>query len=153
MHINHDEMYAVMNRNIRQRSKMGYPRRYVKNKVKRYYNELKWFRTQFLNKDTFREAIPLIDDGWYEPDEEQVYRVPGEANELVFGNGETKKVPHEGMKAHGPYRPPSHKHIRILFIVHAEDRKEVANKLYGYLKKGKGYFPGCPPTPMCLCSL
>jgi argonaute-like protein implicated in RNA metabolism and viral defense len=48
------------------------------------------------------------------------------------------------MKKHGPYRPPEKKHISIFFIVHADDRKRVANKLAKYLKEGQGYFQGLP---------
>lgn len=151
LHIDHDKMYAVVNRELRQRTGMGFPRRYVSNKVKRYYRQLEWFRKEFLSSSTFKDAIPLQQEEWYKPTDEAVFRVPSEANALVFGEGETEKVPHQGMKDHGPFRPPSQRHIGIFFIVHEDDKKEVANRLANYLKNGKGYFPGLPKyanTPM-----
>lgn len=46
------------------------------------------------------------------------------------------------MKEYGPVQaPPTNKQIKLIFIFH-EDDKELANKLYSYLKKGYKSFPG-----------
>ena len=143
-YIDHDKMYPVVNRSIRRFKKLGVPRTYVANKMKRYDAQLEWFRTTFVEQPVLQRVLPLNDRSWYRPKPKQVYRVAKEANDLVFGNNKTAKVPHRGMKQHGPYRPPSQRHIKLFFIVHKGDRKKIANRLTKYLKDGLEYFPGLP---------
>jgi hypothetical protein len=57
VHINHANMFAVMNRDIRRRLGLGYDWHYSKNKVKRYYDELEWIRKTYILQPSFKQAL------------------------------------------------------------------------------------------------
>src|SRR5699024_8321260 len=115
---------------------MSFPSRYVRNKVKRHYKQIEWFRRKYLDESGFKSIIPLKGGRWYQPKAGRISRMPREANKLVFGDNRTEIAPHYGLKKFGPYRPPEEKRVSIFFIVHEDDTKTTANTLTKYLTDG-----------------
>jgi hypothetical protein len=142
VHIDFNEAYPVINRLIRQRKGMDFQSRFISNKVKRYYNQIEWFRQKYLDCNDFKAIIPLKDGHWLQPEANKINRTPDEANKLLFGGNGTDIVPHYGLKKFGPYKPPEEKRVSIFFIVHEDDTKTVANTLTKYLRDGLKSFPG-----------
>lgn len=140
--IDYSKVYPVVNNTMRDRLGVHLPFRYGMNKMKRYYDEIEAFKREYLIGTDFHETIPTGED-WLPVEPGHYKKVSNASNLLVFGEGETDRIPYLGIQKHGPYRPPANKHFRIFFIMHESDRRKSGAKLYRYLNGDlEDKFPG-----------
>lgn len=115
--------------------------RYKKNCAK-----IDGFISHYLNTEGFLKVVPFYNQYIHV----EAGRVNPASKELVFAGGATNYVPRKGVND-GPFRGPSSSCIKLLFIGH-QDRKEDANTLNTYFRKGYGDYKGletylnCPFT-------
>lgn len=139
--ISFDKVFPVVNLEIRQKHGAFNPPDVYANKVKRYYDEIEWFRSEFLDgsNQVLNDILSLDSTSWTPLPDDSVYRIPQSAGKMKFGGGNHKLNPFDGMSRHGPYQTSPHRNIRIIFIAHKEDRKGACSEFYSYLKGKKTF--------------
>lgn len=137
-----DNIYPIINPNIRSSLNLPYERNYSENKYKKYYEALYSFYGTYLKNVIIGESIRFFESGFYRPHEEKIKQTSEDSNLLLFGGNRTNFVPYIGLKEYGPFESmPLDKRVKFIFIFHEDDR-DFANKIYSYLKKGYKSFPG-----------
>jgi hypothetical protein len=141
--LDYTQIYPVVNRAMMERLSLSYRRKQVKNKVKRYYEQLEWFKEHWLDVDAFKQHIPLTDREWFTPEDERIHKVDFEKNKLLFKNGAEGVRPMNNLPQPGPYSPPRKKHFEVLFLVSKADSKKLGNRLIQILRGDSHHrFPG-----------
>ena len=137
-----NNIYPIFNRYIKRILKLDMGRNYSENKYKKYYTLIHQFYETYLKDAVIGECIKIFESGFYKPYDEKVKQTSEDSNLLLFGNNQKHFTPYIGLKEYGPIQaPPTDKPIKFIFIFHEED-KDLANKVYSYLKKGYKSFPG-----------
>jgi hypothetical protein len=136
-----NNIFPVLNRDIRFILKIPFVSNFSENKYKKYYDQINSFYLQFLKGQTISDCINILESGFIKPNNNKIFRTDDNSNLLVFGNNKTHFVPYIGIKENGPIQRCPEKPVKIFFIFHEED-KEYANKVYSFLKKGYKSFPG-----------
>lgn len=137
-----DNIYPLLNRDIRSVLNLPFDKNYSENKYKKYYDLILNFYNSYLKDVVIGENIKIVQSGFYKPYEEKIKHTSENSNLLLFGNNQNNFIPYIGLKEYGPIQGCSSDiPIRFIFIFHEEDR-EYANKLFSYLKKGFKSFPG-----------
>ena len=136
------QVFPVINRDIARGLKLARPPWKNINKVKRHTRMIDAFHKKWIQDEAFQEKFHPASGGYMTVAEHDIHRLDNAAANLLFGNGVTGKDPYTGIKEGGPYEAPRSSHIELFFIVEERDAKQVGNRLYGYLKKGIGHFPG-----------
>lgn len=137
-----DQIFPVLNRNIRVALGLPFTRNYSDNKYKKYHESIVQFYGENLSDKTLGGAIRILKSGFHKIYQGQVNTVSEDSNLLLFGGNQKNFTPYNGIKEYGPISgPPSNKPIKFIFIFHEEDRN-FANKLYTFFKKGYKGFPG-----------
>lgn len=137
-----NNVYPILNRDIKRILKLDTGRNYSENKYKKYYTLIHQFYETYLKDAVIGECIKIFESGFYKPYDEKVKQTSEDSNLLLFGNNQKHFTPYIGLKEYGPIQaPPTDKPIKFIFIFHEED-KDLANKVYSYLKKGYKSFPG-----------
>lgn len=135
-------IFPILNRDIKKVLKLDPGRNFAENKYKKYYTLIHQFYEIHLKDRIIGDYIKIFESGYYKPYNEKVMQTTEDSNLLLFGNNQKNFIPYIGLKENGPIQaPPSDKPIKFIFIFH-EDDKELANKVYSYLKKGYKSFPG-----------
>ncbi|MDP3147880.1 MAG: Piwi domain-containing protein [Ignavibacteria bacterium] len=137
-----NNIFPIHNRDIKRVLNLDAGRNFSENKYKRYYTQIHQFYETYLKNALIGECIKIFESGFYKPYDEKVKPTSEDSNLLLFGNNQKNFTPYIGLKEYGPIQsPPIDKAIKFIFIFHEED-KELANKVYSYLKKGYKSFPG-----------
>jgi len=137
-----NNIYPILNRDIKRILKLDTGRNYSENKYKKYYTLIHQFYEAHLKDALIGECIKIFGSGFYKPYDEKVKQTSEDSNLLLFGNNQKHFTPYIGLKEYGPIQsPPIDKPVKFIFVFHEED-KELANKVYSYLKKGYKSFPG-----------
>ncbi len=135
-------IYPILKRDIKRILNLDTGRNYSENKYKKYYDLIHQFYNDHLKDAVIGECIKIFETGFYKPYDEKIKQTTEDSNLLLFGNNQKNFIPYIGLKEYGPLQaPPPDKPIKFIFIFHEED-KELANKVYSYLKKGYKSFPG-----------
>lgn len=134
-------IFPVLNRDIRSILKLPFERNFSENKYQKYYDLIHLFFDNHLKDQVIGDCIKIFESGYYKPNESKIEHTSEESNLLLFGQNKNHFTPYIGLKEYGPLQPPPDKKIKFIFIFHQED-SELANKLYSYLKKGYKSFPG-----------
>lgn len=135
-------IFPILNRNIKMVLNLDTGRNFSENKYKKYYNLIEQFYNNHLKDTVINECIKIFESGFYKPYDEKIGKTSEDSNLLLFGNNQKNFIPYIGLKEYGPLEPPPiDKPVKFIFIFHDED-KVFANKVYSYLKKGYKSFPG-----------
>ena len=136
-----NNIYPVLNRDVRSRLNLQFERNYSENKYRKYYDLIHRFYDSHLKDVVVGDCIKIFESGFYKPYDKRVGHTTTDSNLLLFGKNEKHFTPYIGLKEYGPIEPPSDRPVKFIFIFH-EDDNELANKVYSYLKKGYKSFPG-----------
>lgn len=137
-----NNIFPIHNRDIKRVLNLDAGRNFSKNRYKKYYTQIHQFYETYLKDALIGECIKIVESGFYKPYDEKVKQTSEDSNLLLFGNNQKHFTPYIGLKEYGPIQaPPTDKPIKFIFIFHEED-KELANKVYSYLKNGYKSFPG-----------
>lgn len=135
-------IYPLLNRDIRSVLNFQFERNYSENKYRKYYDLIHRFYESYLKDAVIADCIKIVESGFYKPYEEKIKQTSEDSNLLLFGNNQKNFTPYIGLKEYGPIQGQlSDEPVKFIFIFHEED-KELANKVYSYLKKGYKSFPG-----------
>ena len=138
----HANIYPKLNRDIERALRIETGRNFSENKYKKYYDLIHQFYNNYLKGAVISGQIKIFESGFYRPYEEKIEQTSEDSNLLLFGNNQKNFIPYTGLKEYGPLQaPPTNKLVKFFFIFHEED-KELANKIYSYLKKGYKSFAG-----------
>jgi hypothetical protein len=135
-----NNIYPILNRDIKKILNLDTGRNFSQNKYKKYYDEIHKFYEANLKDVVIGNCIKIFESGFYKPYEEKIKQTSNDSNLLVFGNNEKHFIPYIGIKEHGPIQQFDQP-VKFIFIFHQAD-KEYANKIYSYLRKGYKSFPG-----------
>lgn len=137
-----NNIYPVLNRDIRKALSIDTGRNFSENKYKKYYEQIYNFYNNYLKDIVISDCIKIFESGFYKPYDTAIRTTSEESNLLLFGNNQKNFIPYIGLKEYGPLLPPpSSRPVKFMFIFHEND-KQLANKIYSYLKKGYKSFPG-----------
>jgi hypothetical protein len=136
-----NNIYPILNRDIKSFLHLPFDRNYSENKYKKYYDLINEFYESYLKNSIIGNCIKIFETGFYKIAENRIEHTTEDSNLLIFGNNQKNFTPYIGIKENGPIKAPSDKPIKFIFIFHKED-KELANKVYSYFKKGYKNFPG-----------
>lgn len=137
-----NNIFPIINRDIKRALKIEIGRNFSENKYKKYYEMIHAFYASHLKDKVIGNCIKIYESGFYKPYQEKINQTSDDSNLLVFGNNRKNFIPYIGIKEYGPVQGLlSEKTIKFIFIFHTED-KEFANKVYSYLRKGYKSFPG-----------
>lgn len=135
-------IFPILNRNIKKILTLDTGRNFSENKYKKYYDLIHQFYNDYLKGVVVGECIKIFESGFYRPYDEKIKQTSEDSNLLIFGDNQKNFIPYIGLKEYGPIQaPPTEKPVKFIFIFHEED-KELANKIYSYLRKGYKSFPG-----------
>ena len=139
--IDNAEVFPVLNADIE--GAMGYPYEPIKptNKYSEYLDLIVKFYKQYINVEDFKRVIDLHKSGFIKVKPTSIDSTSEESNELLFGNGNTEKVPYTGIKLHKPYKKSPHSAVNLFYIFH-EDDYETVKDLDSRFKNGFGFFKG-----------
>lgn len=133
-------IYPVINPAIRKALNLPFVRNYSENKYLHYYERIQNFYEKWLKEKEINQTLMVLGGGFHQPNSQRINQVNDESNLLLFGNNQKNYNPYFGIKENGPLVSLS-KRIKLLFIFHEKD-KDLANKVYSYLKTGYRSFPG-----------
>ncbi|MGA3014714.1 MAG: Piwi domain-containing protein [Bacteroidales bacterium] len=135
-------IFPILNRDIKRVLNLDPNLNRSENKYKKYYSLIHNFYDKYLRDEIIGNRIKIFESGFYRPYDDKIQHTSEDSNLLLFGNNQKNFIPYIGMKEYGPIQgPPLNNPVKFFFIFH-EDDKELANKLYSYLKKGYKSFPG-----------
>lgn len=139
--IENSEVFPVLNADIE--GAMGYPYEPTKtpNKYSEYLDLIVSFYKQYINVADFKKVIPLHNSGFIKVKPVSIDYTSEESNELLFGNGNTEKVPYNGIKQYKPFKKSPHSAVNLFYIFHEEDFATVKD-LDSRFKNGFGFFKG-----------
>ena len=139
---NRIDIFPILNRDIKQALHLETGRNFSDNKYKKYYDLIHQFYNGHLKGIVIGECIKIFESGFYNPYSEKIEQTTEDSNLLLFGSNQKNFIPYIGLKEYGPIQPPpTDKPVKFIFIFH-EDDKDLANKIYSYLRKGYKSFPG-----------
>lgn len=137
-----NNIYPFVNRDIKSFLKLHFESNYSENKYRKYYDFIHEFYDSYLKNVVIGDCIKIFESGFYRPHEDKIQQTSQDSNLLLFGNNQKNFIPYIGLKEYGPIKSLSpDKAVKFIFIFH-EDDKDLANKVYSYLKKGYKSFPG-----------
>ena len=140
--VDRTNIFPKLNRDIKRILNLDTGRNFSENKYKKYYEHIHQFYESHLKGVVIGEQIKIFESGFYRPYSEKIKQTTEDSNLLVFGNNQKNFIPYIGLKEYGPIQtPPRDKPVKFIFVFHEED-KELANKIYSYLRKGYKSFPG-----------
>lgn len=134
----YDKVYAVWNFTIRDILQEATAAPDKTNKYWKYKNAIDRFYTMHLNNSTFKQIIPINEEGFLRVTPSSIGMVEKASNQLVFGNRALHQVPYIGITQHGPFELSPTTQVHFFFILHADD-KEVAVTIHRYFN---GNLPG-----------
>ena len=111
------------------------------NKYLTFFNEVTFFYETYLKGRQIGTAIQILESGFGQISESQVWKTTVDSNVLEFGNGKTHFNAYMGLKEYGPLSGPTVTNYRFFFIFH-ESSRDHANKLYQYFNRGFKGYPG-----------
>lgn len=142
---NLDEVFPIVNNDIRKRLNFRVATPLRDNKYKRYMEKVSEFYEQYLNNDSFRKIIPIFKDGFLKVNPAIVSKTSDSSNKLTFGNKTgsvgSSVVPNEGMKVHGPFKKSEYTNIEVFYIMHIDDRP-LALEIFEGIHNGLSWFKG-----------
>ncbi len=106
----------------------------TKNRYKTYYDKINAFYRSFLDRDEFREIIPISTDGFSWVNKMQVGQTNSSSKDLVFAHGITNYNPQRGVN-NGPFKATQYSNIQLVCFYPQKDKKEAADLLC-YIKNG-----------------
>lgn len=109
-------------------------------RFKIYFEKINDFYHQFLKKDTFKEIIPISDDGFSWVQYYQGKRVDGSSKYLRFGNQERSYKPQFGLN-NGPFGNVP-KPVELMAIFAEENIDDARNLLKYFHDNYKNFFDG-----------
>ncbi|MBI5304108.1 MAG: hypothetical protein HY868_18380 [Chloroflexi bacterium] len=135
-----NNIYPLLNRDIKFALKIPFERNYSENKYRKYYDLVHEFYDDYLKDVVIGDCIRIFGSGFYKPYEKKVNHTSQDSNLLLFGKNQKNFIPYVGLKENGPLEAPDQP-VKFIFIFHSEDNG-LANKVYSYFKKGYKSFPG-----------
>ncbi|MEZ5001433.1 MAG: Piwi domain-containing protein [Chitinophagales bacterium] len=136
-----DEVYPLLNINIKNHLEIPHTVPKKGNRYKQYFKLMSAFYNTYLNTDEFRAILPLDENGFYNIPKEDIHQTHYKSNNLRFYDN-VGIDPKQGMKRPGPYKASPHNHVSFFFIYHKVDREAYVVPLYGYFENGyKTFFP------------
>lgn len=141
---NYDELKNsryVLNKDIR--DELGIPATIIKrrNKYKDFYDEVKNIYHAIVKDINIDGMVAVQDSGFVRVKDGSVRVLNKASNLLEFSGGNTHFSNFQGLKNYGPYEDVVADNVKIFFVFDEQD-KDLANKLFQYLKKGLKGFPG-----------
>lgn len=136
-----NNIYPILNRDIKSFLNLQIERNYSENKYRKYYDLIHNFYESHLKHNVIGECIQILESGFYKPHENKVNCTTEDSNLLLFASNQKHFTPYIGVKEYGPIEAPPARAIKFIFIFHKDDNG-LANKVYSYLKKGYKSFPG-----------
>lgn len=133
------DCFPVLNNPIQYHLNIAQDPRPAADKYNVYRDQIKLFYTDFLDKDDFKEIIPLHGAGFLKVPKALVDYVDQESNDLLFPNGRKGRTPKLEFKKNK--FQPFDEMVRIFFIYHKDD-EETKDKLKEYLDTGLGHYKG-----------
>lgn len=97
----------------------------VRNKLKRYFDEITPFVNKYLNTTAFLAKIPLHSTEFITIPENKIFKTNEDSNKLIFGNNAENLNPFYGILYNGPFRKSPLPKIEFFLIFHQKDRPIV----------------------------
>lgn len=139
--IDRRNLYPLLNRGINTVMNFSYERNFSENKYQKYFDLIYKFYDSYLSGKIIGGCIKILESGFYKPYREKINYTSDDSNLLLFGKNQTHFIPYIGLKEYGPIQICADKPVKFIFIFHKDD-KDLANRIYSYLKKGYKSFPG-----------
>lgn len=140
------DVYPVLSNPLLKELAIKKPYKRVPNKYKLYLKEIDHFYNTYLDNDTFKNIIPLSQNGFLEIDDTKILKTNNNSNELLFANGKTGRNPKVDFLKLKPYKASTEVNIRFVFIYHKDDKEKYVKKLFKILKDGlPSSYNGFPP--------
>ena len=133
--------FPILNRDIQ--NALGIPTELPPRgyKYSEYLRNINAFYKRFINKQEFKDIIPLHEDGFLSVSSSRINKTNKDSNLLVFGNNNTGIVPKFEIRDLKPFKKSPWKKVHLFFILHKEDAS-IAIKLKEYFEDGFKWFKG-----------
>lgn len=137
----YEKAYPVLN--WRLRNALGIePEPIIKgNRYKSYYKLIQTFYDYFLNKEEFKEIIPLHETGFLKVDQSLIAEINDESNDLAFKDNKKGRTPKTDFRTLKPFEKSPHENIHLFFIYHKDD-EATKDKLKNYFENGHSFYKG-----------
>ncbi|RFM29587.1 Piwi domain-containing protein [Deminuibacter soli] len=158
-HPEYRKTYPVLNFDLGKALNLPVPEIIKENKYKTYKEVLDIFYDYFLNKEEFKQYIPLHESGFLQVADHLIDHVNDASNELAFSKPNKGRTPKKEFPYKRAFLPCPHNNVHLFFIYH-EDDQPVKDMLKTYLDKGLGHYKGLtqyagilfhPDTAMNIC--
>jgi hypothetical protein len=129
--------FPVLSNTLKPHFEIAFDVPVLQNRYPKYLNILTDFYNEFLCNDVFRNIIPLSEEGFYKPAEDQLKVISSTSNDLLYSNNQTGKEPKKDFKYKGPYQLPTKpSNFKFFFIYQTSDKAGAVTELYRYLNNG-----------------
>jgi len=132
---------VVTNREISNFTGISPNYRQDKNKYLTHFRHITNFYETWLKGKQIGELIYVLESGMGQVLDAQVRRTSLKSNVLEFGSEKTQFNAYMGLKKYGPLSGPKVDSHKIFFIFH-ESKRDQANKLFQFFKRGFKGYPG-----------
>jgi hypothetical protein len=126
------EIYPILNSKLKADWKITIPTKRNPNKIKSYYQQIDWFRKNYLISEEFKALFPVAASDFLTINQKDIFSTSKGSNILEFNKNKTDINPNSGLNFAGPYKAAKDAVIKFIYICHHEDTA-IANQLGKYL--------------------
>ncbi|PKP12071.1 MAG: hypothetical protein CVU09_00820 [Bacteroidetes bacterium HGW-Bacteroidetes-4] len=137
----YSQYYPVLNRTLQTALNIPTEAPPRGNRYPEYLKNITAFYNKFLNKQEFKDILPIHKDGFLNVSSARINKTNEESNLLVFGSNNTGIVPKFGVRDFKPFKASPYKKVHLFFIVHKNDA-QMAFSIKDYFEKGFQWFKG-----------
>ena len=132
-----ENVFPIVNYRLHRPLGIDFDKPDISNKCKRYKVNIDEFLSTYLNRAEFKKIIPHTGQWQIIPDS-NVKRTKFGSNKLLFGNDAKDIIPHEGIKTGGPIELVKADHVKLFFIYHTDDKKNL-EELKKFINGQRGF--------------
>nr|WP_320117681.1 Piwi domain-containing protein [uncultured Marinifilum sp.] len=130
------EIYPILNKKLKADWQITIPTKRNPNKIKSYYQQIDWFRKNYIISEEFKALLPVSNSDFLSIDQKDIFSTSKGSNILEFNNNRTDINPNAGLNSSGPYKPAKDPVIKFIYICHQDDI-EAAKELGRYFQGRK----------------
>ncbi|HQL69767.1 MAG TPA: hypothetical protein PLA77_02980, partial [Bacteroidales bacterium] len=138
---NLEHVFPLLNNSLISELKISLTKRKSENKYLYYFNKISWLLKQYINKEEFKQLIPITTDNFINLPSENIFQLPASSRNLVFQEDKIGISPKYDIYNKGPFSSSPHSKIEIFLLYHSEYH-EYALQIENYFNNSVGNWKG-----------